>query len=524
MRKHLQKLAILTLSSLITVTCFGMNAAAVEDSGESPIPTEAELKNEFAETWVEPEARPEIEPEQDWTLSDDVVLREEGFPAEAQITAFSIPGTIFDDVTEDSWYAPYVEYVLNKGIMTGMGDNTFAPGETLSRAHFATVLYRLPGSEQVTYSPKFPDVPDGAFFTEPVLWAAQDNVDIIRGYDDGSFGPADSITREQLATMLYRYADYLQLDIETKGDLNTYPDAASVTPFAQKAIEWAVGIGIITGDQGMLNPQGLSSRAVCAAMIKRFCETLLPEELPDVEMSTGYEAITVTPGEFNDGTFWVKLTGVTASHGVQKVYAALWCSDDQSDVAWYEAGYHPDGSYGFAGNVSNHRFHFGNYKIHTYVLMENGVRLWAGSAEQYIDGTEAEQMRQTAQGYSSSTNYLLVVDTQTCRTGVFQRNGNQWDYLYYWPCSPGAPATPTVKGEFTVYGKGDGFYSFGSYQYYYTQFYGDYLFHSITYNGDGSVQDGRLGMQLSHGCVRLDTDNALWLYNNIPYGTKVVIY
>lgn len=524
MRKHLQKLAVLALSSLITVSCFGINAAAIEDSDESRIPTEAELESEFAETWVEPEARPEIEPEQDWTISEDDILGTEIAPSEYQIATSSIPGTIFDDVAANSWYAPYVEYVLNKGIMTGMGNNTFAPGETLARAHFATVLYRLSGSEPVTYSPDFPDVPDGTFFTAPVLWAAQDDVDVIRGYDNGNFGPTNPITREQLATMLYRYTAYLGLDIETKGDLSTYPDADTVSPFAQEAMEWAVGVGIITGDQGLLNPEGISCRAVCAAMIQRFCESILPEELPDVDMSARCETIIVSPSEFQDGTFWVKLMDLTASHGIQKVYAAVWCNDDQSDIALYEAAYQPDGSYGFSGNVSNHKFHFGNYKVHTCILMKNGVRLWADLKEQYIDGTDAINMRQTAQRYSSSTNYLLIVDTNTCRTGVFQRNGNQWDYLYYWPCSPGAPATPTVKGEFTVYGKGEGFYSFGSYQYYYTQFYGDYLFHSIAYNDDGSVQDGRLGMQISHGCVRLDTNNALWLYNNIPYETKVVIY
>ena len=133
-------------------------------------------------------------------------------------------------------------------------------------------------------------------------------------------------------------------------------------------------------------------------------------------------------------------------------------------------------------------------------------------------------MLQWAQAYYSSTDWLMLTDTSGCRTAIYYGHHGAWRPVKEWICSPGAPATPTVTGEFTVTGKG---YSFGNgfTCYYYTQFYGNYLYHSVLYYQNSfRVMDGRLGMHLSHGCVRLDIDNAKWIYDNIPYGTKVVIW
>lgn len=135
-----------------------------------------------------------------------------------------------------------------------------------------------------------------------------------------------------------------------------------------------------------------------------------------------------------------------------------------------------------------------------------------------------QDMFQWAQSYYSSTNWFMLTDTSGCRTAIYYGHHGAWRPVKEWICSPGAPATPTVTGEFTVTGKG---YSFGNgfTCYYYTQFYGDYLYHSVLYYQNSfRVMDGRLGMHLSHGCVRLDIDNAKWIYDNIPYGTKVVIW
>ena len=129
-----------------------------------------------------------------------------------------------------------------------------------------------------------------------------------------------------------------------------------------------------------------------------------------------------------------------------------------------------------------------------------------------------------AQGYSSATKWLIMVDTKNNYLGIFTGKKGSWDLYNYWICSTGAAFTPTVLGQFTVTGKG---YSFGAGYtcYYYTQFYGDYLIHSIKYyQGTFNVLDGRMGMNISQGCVRLPLERAKWIYNNIPYGTKVVTY
>jgi lipoprotein-anchoring transpeptidase ErfK/SrfK len=157
-----------------------------------------------------------------------------------------------------------------------------------------------------------------------------------------------------------------------------------------------------------------------------------------------------------------------------------------------------------------------------------------GSSKQYWTFTKAkykapatsssQKMANKANGYSSSTKWLLLVNRSTNRVGIFKGSKGNWSLYKYWSCSTGKKSTPTVKGSFTIKNRG---YSFGNGYtcYYWTQFYGNYLFHSVLYyQGTKRVMDGRLGQNLSHGCVRLNISNAKWIYNNIPRGSKVVVY
>ena len=144
----------------------------------------------------------------------------------------------------------------------------------------------------------------------------------------------------------------------------------------------------------------------------------------------------------------------------------------------------------------------------------------SGEAVTYTE----KRMKQLAQYYSSSTNYLILVDITDCKVGVFTGSDYNWSLQKYWNCSPGASSTPTVTGTFTVQSKGIYFDSGSARCYFYTQFYGNYLFHSVLYYHDGTLMDGRLGMHLSHGCVRLAYNNAYWIYSTVPRGTKVVVY
>lgn len=134
-----------------------------------------------------------------------------------------------------------------------------------------------------------------------------------------------------------------------------------------------------------------------------------------------------------------------------------------------------------------------------------------------------------AQGYYSATRWLIMVDTSNNYLGIFTGGRGNWNLQSYWLCTTGKPSTPTVLGEYTVTGKGysfNGALSLPAYTcYYYTQFYGDYLIHSVEYyQNTFDVLDGRLGQNLSHGCVRLPIEQAKWIYDNIPYGTKFVSY
>ncbi len=141
-----------------------------------------------------------------------------------------------------------------------------------------------------------------------------------------------------------------------------------------------------------------------------------------------------------------------------------------------------------------------------------------------IPGAAKNYMKTAAGWCTSSTPYLILVDTEECTVGIFTGSDYNWDLLYYWQCAPGAPETPTVTGYFTVGSRGTYFDS-GSYRcHYYTQFYGNYLFHSVLYDHYGNLADSRVGMQLSHGCVRLSIDRAYWIYSTIPSGTTVYVY
>ena len=180
---------------------------------------------------------------------------------------------IFVDVNKGDWYENYVQYVYDNGIMTGLNSTHFGPNQPLARAQFAVILYRLNNTPEVEYKETFPDVPDGQWFTDAILWAADTKV--VTGYtDSGMFGPADNINREQIAVMMYRYANYKGYDTSKKEDFSGYKDASSVSEFAKEAMQWAVANKIISGkDNGAaLDPQGKANRAECATIIQRFLE------------------------------------------------------------------------------------------------------------------------------------------------------------------------------------------------------------------------------------------------------------
>ena len=182
----------------------------------------------------------------------------------------------FTDVPTDpgNWVYQAVNYVYHQGIMTGMTGTCFGAAENLSRAQFAAILYRMAGEPPVSAKQIFPDVPiteDTKWYADAVAWANENR--IILGYENGFFGPADDITREQIAVILYRYANYMKYDTENKADFSNYSDAEDVSSWAAEAMQWAVGNDIICGkSETHLDPSGNATRAECAAMAARFMQ------------------------------------------------------------------------------------------------------------------------------------------------------------------------------------------------------------------------------------------------------------
>lgn len=182
----------------------------------------------------------------------------------------------FVDVAEDAWYYDAVKYVNENGLMAGTSANTFAPDRTTTRGMIVTILYRLEGSpdiENEIWGYPFKDVDANAYYATAVYWARMNG--IVAGYSDELFGPDDIITREQMATILYRYAQYKGYDTTAKADLSRYTDAAQVGSYAVDAIRWANAEGLVNGTSATtLTPKGSATRAQVAVILTRFCQNI----------------------------------------------------------------------------------------------------------------------------------------------------------------------------------------------------------------------------------------------------------
>lgn len=191
--------------------------------------------------------------------------------------------TDFSDVHPSDWYHDAVNYVCENGLMNGTSDTVFSPNATTSRGMIVTILYRLSGSPDLPESNwgyPYADVDARAYYSAPVYWARLN--DLVTGYSDMQFGPDDAITREQMAAILYRYADSLGLDTDTGFIPNKYYDFSdyqTVSRYASKAMNWCVNKGIVNGSGGRLNPQGTATRAEVATILMN-AESVLSETEP----------------------------------------------------------------------------------------------------------------------------------------------------------------------------------------------------------------------------------------------------
>ena len=175
----------------------------------------------------------------------------------------------FVDVTEDKWYYDAVAYVYQQGIMVGMSETTFEPNTTVNRAQVVQMLYNLEGQPQVSGDSGFSDIRDGQWYAKAVAWASAN--DVVAGYEDGTFRPTRAVTREEFAQILYNYAKFKGYDLSASADLGKFPDSGQVSSWAETALGWANGNGLINGhDDGRLDPKGSTIRAQAASILMNF--------------------------------------------------------------------------------------------------------------------------------------------------------------------------------------------------------------------------------------------------------------
>ena len=176
----------------------------------------------------------------------------------------------FTDVRTNNWFAGAVEYVVNNGLFSGVSDTSFAPNEPVTRGMLVTVLWRAAGEPSASAS-AFADVPADAWYAKAVAWANANG--IVQGYDASTFAPDDRITREQLAAIFQRYAGFKGMETSGRGDLSQFGDTGALSNWAQEGVSWAVGAGLISGKgDGVLDPQGATTRAEAAVILQRFLE------------------------------------------------------------------------------------------------------------------------------------------------------------------------------------------------------------------------------------------------------------
>lgn len=218
-----------------------------------------------------------------WSLADDGSISAVSgvYDAGQQTYAFDVVNGVtaiarfpFTDVVAGTWYYGAAAYAYNNGLFAGMTPTTFAPNATMTRAMLVSVLWRLAGAPAPKAPNTFVDVPDGAWYTDAVTWAAENGV--VSGIGGSRFDPSGFVTREQTAEILYNYAHNKGYDVSARADLTAFPDAASVSGWAEEALSWANAAGLINGTvrdgQTILDPQGSASRAQVAMILMNYVE------------------------------------------------------------------------------------------------------------------------------------------------------------------------------------------------------------------------------------------------------------
>lgn len=202
---------------------------------------------------------------------------------------------VFSDVKKSNWFYEDVKYVQENNLMTGTGESEFSPSSATTRGMIVTILWRVEGKPEIS-GKDFEDVSSDAWYSKAVAWASSNQ--IVSGYSETTFGPNDTATREQLATIMYRYASYKKCDLSKKAELNKYEDKDDISYYAVESIKWANANGIISGtSETIISPKDDVQRCQVAAILKRFCENFKildkksENELVDSDNNSGLEGV-----------------------------------------------------------------------------------------------------------------------------------------------------------------------------------------------------------------------------------------
>lgn len=288
---------------------------------------------------------------------------------------------MFDDIEGGEYYYESVDYAVQKGIMTGVGNNRFSPDATITKAQLIVMLWNLSHQPSATLLEEL----SGAWYQGAASWGKESGV---YPYDTEELN--QPVTRGEIGEMLYLYAKNREFDTTERSDLQQFSDVSLLEESQKEAMSWLVEKKIVGGyPDGTLGAQNSATRGECAVLLHRFCEETLGEELSDVSVCASFDALSATVMDTTIGNFWAKAGKVSANLPVEKVIAVTWCAEDQSDMSWKELELREDGSYGALVQAGDHQFHFGNYTVDFYVHLTNGMQLPLGRTTVLLDGDES---------------------------------------------------------------------------------------------------------------------------------------
>ena len=327
-------------------------------------------------------------------------------------------GSLYRDVADTAWYADAVRYVSGAGLMTGTGESAFSPGALLTRAQLITILWRMADEPASDTTPPFPDVPAGIWYEGAAAWASSQG--IAEGYEDGRFGAGDSVTREQMAALIWRMNGNPSPD---SSNLSAFADADAVGHWAKDAVAWAVGRGVIHGRDGELVPQGSTSRAEAAQILMNLSS---PREGPDGK------AYVVREGD--------TLSQIAGSFGITTEELALYNREVIIQTA-QEQGYHCSdvaeyASYVFPGEVLqipektpepapfDRQADYQNW-VETEGY-SSGTMVPAGK-----NGINQDCFRTPPGTPADVSGRIVIGDSRCCQLGIYQQRANRSDFAVY---------------------------------------------------------------------------------------------